>query len=74
MAKKIVSVTVTLDDNVPEYMAGIIRCGSVVSEDEDGKERGHEELVDNAEFHSEKELISHVANRLGVNPSIIRIE
>lgn len=74
MARKIVSVTVTLDDNVPEYMAGIIRCGSVVSEDEDGNEKSHEELIDNTEFHAEEELIAHVAKRLGVDPSIIAVE
>lgn len=29
-------VKIYLDDNVPEYMEGIIRCSSVISEDENG--------------------------------------
>ncbi len=68
-------VRITLDNNVPEYMNGIIRCGSVISEDENGNEiKDHQELIDDAEFHSERELISSVAKRLGVSESIVEIE
>lgn len=59
-------VRIYLDDNVPEYMEGIIRCGSVISEDKNGKERDHQELIDNQEFYSRTELIESVAKRLGV--------
>lgn len=68
-------VRVYLDDDVPEYMQGIIRCGSVFSDDEDGNElKDHEELIDNTEYHSTQELISDVASRLGVSPEIVEIQ
>lgn len=75
MPKKIAYVSVQLDDNVPEYMSGIIRCGCVTSEDEDGNElQDHQELIDNAEFRSEEELISYVASKLGVPEDIVAID
>lgn len=67
-------IKVYLDDNVPKYMAGIIRCGSVISEDENGDEiRDHQELIDNTAYHSAKDLIEDVARRLKVIPDIIEI-
>jgi len=75
MAEKVAYVSVHLDDNVPEDMHGIIRCGSVVSEDEDGNElKNHQELIDNTEFHSEDELIEYVAKKLGVSKDIVGVE
>ena len=72
--KKIAYVRICLDDNVPEYMASIIRCGSVTSEDEDGNElQDHLELIDNTEFHSQEALIKYVAIKLGVNIDIVGI-
>lgn len=68
-------VRVYLDDDVPEYMQGVIRCGSVFSDDEDGKElKTHEEIIDNTEYHSAQELINDVASRLGVSPEIVEIQ
>lgn len=68
-------VRITLDDNVPKSMSGIIRCGSVISEDENGKQiKDHQELVDNTEFPSEEQLIAYVAKHLGVSESIVEIE
>jgi hypothetical protein len=67
-------VKVYLDDNMPEYMQGIIRCGSVISEDENGNElKDHQELIDNKEYHSREDLIEDIAKRLGVNPAIVEI-
>jgi len=72
---KINHVSVQLDDGVPEYMRGIIRCGSVISQDEDGEDlKDHQELIDNTEFHSEDELISYVASKLGVRKDIVSID
>ena len=68
-----VSVKVFLDDNVPEYMSGIIRCGSVVKEYESGKEVDCPELIDNTEFHSEEGLIKDVAKRLRVAVDLVKI-
>ncbi len=70
---KIVRVIVELDD-MPEYMEGIIRCGSVISEDENGNETEHDELIDNTEYESTQDLINDIAKKLGVDPSIIEIE
>lgn len=68
-------VRITLDDSVPESMSGIIRCGSVISEDENGRQiKDHQELIDNAEFHSEEQLIASVAKRLGVSESVVEVE
>lgn len=75
MSKVIAHVSVKLDDDVPEYMEGIIRCGSVKSQDEDGKDlQDHKELIDNTEFRSEDELISYVADRLRVSKDIVEID
>ena len=71
---KIVEVRIVLDDTVPEYMAGIIRCGSVRSYDNNGKQCvDHKELVDNAEYRSEAEMIFAVSRRLKFHSSIISI-
>lgn len=69
------NIIVTLDDNVPECMAGIIRCGSVVAVDDQGNQiKDHDELVDNAEFHTESELITYIATKLGVAESAVSVE
>ncbi len=73
--KIIAYVRIYLDDDMPEDMEGIFRCGSVISEDEDGNElKDHQELIDNAEFHSEEALIRYVADKLGVDIKIVSIE
>jgi hypothetical protein len=73
--KKIAHVMVHLDDDMPEYMIGVHRCGSVISEDEDGNElKDHQELIDNMEFHSVEALIAHVAKELGVSPDAVTVE
>jgi hypothetical protein len=69
----IVSVTISIDDNIPEYMIGIVRCGSVVSEDSNGNEIDHQELIDNTEYHSEKEMVFDIAKRLKIDSSIIEV-
>ena len=66
---------ITVDGDIPEYMAGVNRCGSVVAEEKDGETiKDYQELVDNKEFHSEIELVSFVAQKLGVSETIIRVE
>lgn len=72
--KKIACVRINLDDNVPNYMSGIIRAGSVISEDENGSEiSDHQELIDNTEYHSREELLEDIARRLKVDVSICEI-
>lgn len=72
---KIAFVKVSLDDNVPEYMQGIIRIGQVISEDKNGNQLDdHQELVDNREFHAQSEIISFVAKALNVSESIVEVD
>tara|TARA_R110002049_G_scaffold190570_2_gene359235 strand:+ start:7590 stop:7814 length:225 start_codon:yes stop_codon:yes gene_type:complete len=71
---KINQVTVYLDQDVPAYMDGIVRCGSVTIEYIDGSEVDDETLIDNTEYHSHDELIDDIAKRLGVNTDIVSIE
>ena len=70
----ITEVKITLDDNVPEDMLGIIRCGHVLTIDKNGDEESHEELIDNTEYHSTKELIADISKRLNVDPEIVSID
>jgi len=74
------SVEIYLDDNVPEYMMGRYRIGSVISYDSKGNEiKNHQELVDNTEFDGcdgndfRQEIIDYVALKLGVSKGIIKI-
>ena len=67
-------VRVYLDENTPEYMDGIFRIGSVISEDEQGNESDHDDLIDNSEFHSIDALKKHVADSLNVDVTIVEIE
>jgi len=72
----IVSVEVIIDDNMPEYMEGILRIGSVKLEREYQDSRKTEfvdELVDNTEFHTEKALRKFVSQKLNVSEDIIEI-
>ena len=67
-------VRIYLDDSVPEYMDGIFRIGSVTSEDENGNENTHDDLVNDQEFRSYNDLIKYVAKALNVNQEIVEIE
>lgn len=67
-------VKVYLDDDVPEYMEGIIRVGSVEIEDEGGNVLSSKiDLVDNAEFQTERDLREYLAKKLGVSVDIIDV-
>jgi hypothetical protein len=71
---KIAQVTIHLDEDSPDYMAGVIRCASVRSEDADGNVlHEHDDLIDNAEFESEQLLIEHIAKELGVSRDIVTV-
>lgn len=67
-------VKISLDEDIPEYMNGIFRIGSVISEDEQGNESNHDDLVDNSEFYSIDALKKHVANSLNVDETVVEIE
>lgn len=63
---EIESVKIYLDDDVPEYMDGILRIGSVLVETED-EEFDIQEFVDNTEFRSEEEIEKFVDKKLGIS-------
>lgn len=64
-------VVVYLDDDVPDYMDGIIRIGSVISYDENDNDKNHQDLVDNTEFFNENEIKSFVKERLNIDSTEI---
>lgn len=71
--KKISHVKIYLEDIVPDYMKGIMRCGAVLSYDENHSETDHQELIDNTEFHTVEALINYVSNKLNVSKDIVEI-
>ena len=58
-------------DDVPDYMDGIIRIGSVISYDENDNDKNHQDLVDNTEFFDENEIKSFVKERLNIDSTEI---
>ena len=77
MNSSIVRAEVYLDDDVPEYMEGIIRVELLNFYDSDDESiddvKLNNQLVDNAEYHSENELIEDIAKRLGLPSSAVEI-
>ncbi len=70
----IASVEVYLDEDIPEYMPGTIRCGSVISSDKKGNQlKDHQDLIDNKEFDTKENLVKYIADKLNVDKSIISI-
>lgn len=59
------SINIYLDDNVPEYMNGVLRIGSVIISTINNQEFDIQELVDNKDFHSEKAIENFVDKMLG---------
>ena len=74
MGKTISSVSIYLDDNVPDYMDGIIRVGSCIIDYSDGTSFDNQDVVDNTEYHSDDELIEDIAKRLGCSSDNIEIQ
>lgn len=77
--KKIHSAVIHLDDDMPEYMDGMIRIGSVSFFDEDGEEIENTSLSNqfvNIESHEDnpEKLIKYVAKTLGIDESNVEIE
>ncbi|MGE7907523.1 hypothetical protein ACQKNS_24445 [Peribacillus sp. NPDC094092] len=82
---KYYNVLVYVDDDMPEYMDGLIRIADLNFFKEDGQQielEEHEEFginlnvgeMINAEYHSANELIKDVAARLGIEPSQVDFE
>jgi hypothetical protein len=59
------NVTVYLDSDGPEFMERV-RCGFIVAVNEEGEETFHNDLIDNFEYLSIKELIDDISGLLQV--------
>lgn len=66
-------IEVTIDDNIPEYMNGILRVGSVIAYYLDGTTEEFEQLVDNTEYCSKQDIIKNIAQKLEASEDIIKI-
>ena len=56
----------------PENMVGISRIEHVMLKNEDGEDLyNDQDIVDNAEFHSDDDLIDSIANRYGVSSDVV---
>lgn len=71
-------VIIHLDEDVPDCMSGIYRIGSVVIEDDFGKEYSpadfiDNDLVNNDEFTDHESLRNYVADKLKIDVSIVEI-
>lgn len=82
---KYYNVLVYIDDDMPEYMDGLIRIADLNFFNEDGQQLKLEDQEEyginltvgemiNAEYHSTDELIKDVASRLGIDPSQVDFE
>lgn len=71
--RQIETVKIHLDENIPECMNGIIRCGLCEVVYDNGRIEYNNNVVDNSEYHSETEMINDIARRLKVSPDIVEI-
>jgi hypothetical protein len=82
---KFYSVQIYLDDNIPEYMDGLLRIRSVLYIDDNGdeiEENVYEEFeitvrpndLVNLEYHTGQELEKDVAERVGIDSDLVEIE
>lgn len=70
---QIIKVIIYIDDNMPEYMDGIVRVGDVIVQFKDETEKSMQELIDNTEYHTERELVEDISSKLGVSKDIIEV-
>lgn len=70
---KIETVKIYLDDTIPEYMNGIIRCGLCEIVYDNGHVEYDDTVVDNREYHSEDEMKNDIAKRLNISPAVVEI-
>ena len=66
------NITVYLDNDRREFESSI-RCGFIVTENDEGEETYHNDLIDQSEYYSLNELVSDVAGIFRVNRSDILV-
>lgn len=68
------NVTVYLDNERPKFSESeSVRCGFIVARDTNGRETFHNDLIDNSEYPSLKELVVEVAAMLKVQRGAVWI-
>ena len=65
------NITVYLDNGTKEYDS--IRCGFIVTEDDEGEETYHNNLIDQSEYYSLQDLVSDIAGIFSVNRNDILV-
>ena len=66
------NITVYLDCNKGEF-ENTIKCGFIVTENDDGEETYHNNLIDQSEYFSLNDLISDIAGIFSVSRSDILV-
>lgn len=66
------NVTVYLDNERPIFTDSV-RCGFIVAREANGRETFHNDLIDNSEYPSLKELVVEIAAMLKVRRSAVWI-
>ena len=66
------NITVYLDNDQRKFNDSV-RCGFIVSEDEQGEESFYNDLIDSSEYHSIKELIDDIVGIFKVQRSSVLI-
>ena len=66
------NITVYLDNTPSEFM-DTLRCGFIVSEDEAGEETFHNNLLDNSDYYSVKELIDDIVGIFKIHRDAILV-
>jgi hypothetical protein len=77
--KTITEINISLDEDVPECMAGVERPGSVSIAYDDGSTEEDDSAIDNTEYFAEdpnwsNEMIKDIAAHYGVSEDIVSIE
>jgi len=66
-------VTVYLDDNELEFTDNEIRCGFIVSRDNNGEETLHHDLLDNKGYYNVRDLVGEVAGLFRVRREVVLV-
>ena len=66
------NITVYLDTDQLEF-ENSVRCGFIVSENEEGEETFHNDLIDSSEYHSLKDLVDDIIGIFRVPRDIVLV-
>ena len=66
------NITVYLDNEKLEFVDRV-RCGFIVTENEDGNENFHNDLIDQSEYRSIKELVDEIVGIFHISKNNILV-